>query len=330
MSSRLRESARRRLFWAGSTRVAQVLAWLALLVTTGWLVRAEALRPETPPGVRAFTDLVYREVDGRRLRLDVFVPVDRERATGRGRPAVLAIHGGGWRGGSKTDLSRPDTGWKLENLVRQGLIVVAIDYRLSAPGKPSWPGNLDDVREAVRWVRRHSADFGIDPDRLAVLGASAGGHLALMLGMTPSDRLAQVAAVIDFYGPTDLRALSASRTPADRAIELLMGGPVTMGTPAYDTASPLLHVASGGPPVLIVHGTDDFLVPVEQSRSLDEALERAGVPHRLITIADARHGFGLKSSTRDLVPDILDFLDAAWGHADASARQHFGFKANSW
>ncbi len=234
----------------------------------------------------------------------------------------------GWQGeGSERDLSRPETGWGIAELARQGLVVVCVDYRLSAPGEPSWPGNLDDVREAVRWIRRHSSDYGIDPDRLAVLGASAGGHLALMLGALPVDKSSQVNAVIDFYGPTDLRALAALRTPADRALELLLGGSPAMVGVGYDAASPVRHVAAGGPPVLIVHGKDDFLVPLAQSQGLAEALARVGVPHRLITLEGSRHGFGLRPASKDLVPEILAFLEVSGGGSSGVTAPRVGEQA---
>jgi len=296
------------LLSVGASVPLRTLAWVTLVGATVLLVRAEALRPERPEGVKAFTDLVYHEVGGRRLRLDVYLPEGPTVQSGRGRPAVLAIHGGGWRGGGKAEYGR-----SVARLARYGLVVVAVEYRLSAPGVPSWPGNLADVREAVRWVRRNASGYGIDPDRVAVIGASAGGHLALMLGTTPAGDPAGVRAVIDFYGPTDLRALYALRTPADQAIGMFLGGPPEAVPSRYDAASPLRHVAPGAPPVLIVHGLDDLLVPPGQSLLLAEALRRAAVPHRLLAVPGARHGFGLRAGSRDLVPEILDFLQGVWG-----------------
>jgi acetyl esterase/lipase len=292
------------------------LAWLTLAGVTGLLVQGEAFRAEGPEGVTVFSDLVYREVGGRRLRLDIYSPGGPPAVAGRGRPALVAIHGGGWRGGSKADYGR-----QLAPLVRQGLVVVAVDYRLSRPGAPSWPGNLDDVREAVRWVRRNAAGYGIDPGRVGVIGASAGGHLALLLGTTAGDDASRVRAVIDFYGPTDLAALFASRTAADRSIGLLLGGPPESFPARSAAASPLQQVAPGDPPVLIVHGSDDALVPLGQSRALADSLRRAGVPHRLVTVPGARHGFGLRVEPTgpDLVPEILGFLGDVWGEPTPGA-----------
>lgn len=304
--------SRLQVVWSfGTSKAARAVAWLALIGATAALVRGEVNRPEGIEGVRVYTDLVYREHGGRRVRLDVYEPV--EPAPKGGRPVLVAIHGGGWRGGSKSDYGR-----SLAPLVRQGLVVVAVDYRLSGPGAPSWPVNLEDVRASVRWVRRHASDYGIDPDRLALIGASAGGHLALLLGNGSVDQRDSVCAVIDFYGPTDLAGLYASRTVADGALGLFLGGSPGEMPARYQTASPIRRIAPGGPPVLIVHGLDDTHVPLEQSRLLASALEKAGIPHRLIEIEGARHGFGLKAGSRDLVPDILAFLQAAWTRSTSS------------
>jgi acetyl esterase/lipase len=165
----------------------------------------------------------------------------------------------------------------------------------------------------VRWTRRHAADFGADPARIAALGASAGGHLAALLGTDPADAASRVGAVIDFYGPTDLKALVASRPQTIVPVGLLLAGSPT-GVPALDdAASPLRHVSPGDPPTLVVHGTDDDLIPLEQSRSFHEALRAAGVSSRLLVVDSARHGFDLRiDDRRDLLPEILAFLRNVW------------------
>ncbi len=285
-------------------------AWVLLIGVTGYLVRAEVTRSELPEGVRAYTDIVYRRTGARSERLDVYVPTAP--APPGGRPAVLAIHGGGWRGGNKDSYGR-----MAARLSRHGYVVVAVNYTLSRPGAPSWPANLDDVREAVRWVRRHAGAYGIDPDRIAALGASAGGHLAVLLGTDPApDRAARVQAVVDFYGPTDLPTLVQSRPPTAEPIALLLGGALNKWPDRYEAASPLRHVSHDDPPMLIIHGSDDALVPLDQSRALASALQRAGVPNRLMVVEHARHGFDFRINDRyDLLPDILDFLVKAWNNS---------------
>ena len=298
------ESLARGTWSIGTSAQASALAWLALLGATCLLVRGEVVRSDAPAGVRIVSDVVYRRSNGRQARLDVYRPEGP--APARGRPALLAIHGGGWRGGGKGDFGR-----SLVPLVHQGFVVVAIDYRLSRPGSPSWPENLEDVQAAARWVVEHADEFAIDPDRVAALGSSAGGHLALLLAL--ADDHAPIRAVIDFYAPTDLRALHNSGTGADRSIALLLGGEPERLAGRYAAASPLEQIRPGIPPVLIFHGDDDPLVPLGQSQALSEALQRAGVPYRLSVLPGARHGFGLSVGRRDLTPEIESFLEEVWG-----------------
>src|SRR5579864_738404 len=175
VSSRAPQSAGGMSWFAN---VLRWLAWGAIVGVAGVFVRAEADRPDLPDGVEVYTDIVYRRVAGRQVALDVYVPVLP--APPRGRPAVLAIHGGGWRGGTKNDYGR-----EVARLAQHGYVVVSVDYQLSRSESPSWPQNFEDVREAVRWVRRHAQDFGVDPSRIAAMGSSAGGHLAALLGTAP-------------------------------------------------------------------------------------------------------------------------------------------------
>ena len=206
----------------------------ALLASTGLLIRAEAWRPDWPDGVTAYTDIVYRRTPQGRLRLDVYVPKSSKPVPGSGHPAVLAIHGGGWRGGSRVSY-----GWMAARLAQHGYVVVSADYTLARPGKPSWPACRDDLQEALRWLRRHADDYGIDRDRIAVLGASAGGHLAALLGTTKEHEPAlRVQAVIDFYGPSDLRTLAAGAPFAADALAAFLGGTPDEVPERYDDASP--------------------------------------------------------------------------------------------
>lgn len=282
-------------------------SWVALAVVTGFLVRGELRGDERLVGVRVTSDVVYRDEGGRRERLDVYEPEGV--APPGGRPALLALHGGGWRGGSKRDYGR-----SLAALARSGVVVVAADYRLSGDDSPSWPENIEDVREAVRWLHKHASEYQVDRSRVGVIGASAGGHLALLLGME-KDHLRddeRVSAVIDFYGPTDLGALFAGSGSANLSARLMTGGSPTDRARTYDEASPLKHVSEGVAPVLIFHGGDDWLMPLEQSRRLERAMGEANVRCRLVVVDGARHGFGLRVGERDLVPEILQFLEEVW------------------
>ncbi len=286
-------------------RITRVLAWVVLAVLTGLIVRTSERRLDELPGIRIQNDLLYRSVDGSALYLDIYQPDSRPPAGGR--PALIAIHGGGWRGGSKTDYGR-----SLVPLVRRGYVVIAVDYRLSRPGVPSWPGNLEDIRAAVHWVRTRATALRIDSSRIAAIGSSAGAHLALLIGSFSADNPSGVRAVIDFYGPTDLHAPGRVGAPTSEPVNVFLGGSYEAMPGRYQDASPLTHVSRKSPPTLVVHGADDTLVPLEQSNLLIEALKYAGVPHRLIVVEGARHGFGLQAGATDLVPEIVAFLENVW------------------
>jgi acetyl esterase/lipase len=247
-------------------------------------------------------------------------PVERRRR----RPAILAIHGGSWSGGSKrlfrADPRNPSL---VIRLAQAGFVVVAVDYRLARPASPSWPGVLDDLRQAVRWMRLHAEEFDIDPDRIAALGQSSGAHLAALLGTCPdpADRdgvSSRVQAVIGFYGPSDLARLVSSRRLAQDPVRLLLGDTPDSFPRRADEASPLTYVSHDDPPFLLLHGTDDSWVPPEQSVRLAAKLREEGVKHRFILVAGVRHGFDVRSRDsrdRDKQPDldeILDFLRTVW------------------
>jgi acetyl esterase/lipase len=299
----------------------RLVAWGALLGATGLLVRGEVARDQVPEGVVAYTDLVYRRDGDRAVRLDVYTP---GRAAPRsGWPAVLAIHGGGWRGGNKHHY-----GPIAARLVNHGYVVVAVDYALSSPAAPSWPANLEDLRAALRWLRENAAVYKVDPNRIAALGASAGGHLALLLAMSPGSpspgaearATDPVPVVIDFYGPTDLLALAEGSSQALPALALFLGGGPDAVPDRYAAASPIRLVSPRTPPVLMIHGDDDHLVPLDQSQRLAAALSAAGVRNQLTVVPGARHGFDLHVGQRDLLPEILAFLDSAWNvNPEASA-----------
>ena len=286
-------------------RYTRTLAWVVLAVVTGLILRNDDRHLNAPRGCRVQKDVLYRSVDGIAQYLDIYQP--ELQGPVEGRPALLAIHGGGWRGGTKVDYGR-----SLVPLVREGFVVIAVDYRLSRPGFPSWPGNLEDVRAAVRWVRAHSRALGIDPRRIAAIGSSAGAHLALLLGSFSVENPSGVSAVIDFYGPTDLRLLGVETAPTFEPVKVLLGASLQAAPRLYIEASPLLRVSRETPPTLALHGSDDALIPLEQSIMLVEALKNFGVPNRLIVVESARHGFGLQAGRTDLMPEIVSFLKNSW------------------
>lgn len=272
-----------------------------------------------------------------RLLLDLYLPEETrpgsaagEGPQGRGLPAVLHLHGGGWRTGERSSMGPVVDGFgfnPIAQLVAAGFAVASADYRLTTAA--TFPAQLVDAKEAVRWLRAHAADYGIDPDRIYAWGDSAGGHLACLLGLTagstafsehgagtshdagasqgadeamadgPAYRAAgdAVAAVAAWYPPTDLIRMGAQARPDAVATAndpgsreaLLLGAQPAEAPAKAAAASPLTYVHPDAPPFLLIHGTADRFVPVAQSASLAEALEGAGNDVELLLLQDADH-----------------------------------------
>lgn len=255
-------------------------------------------------------NIPYPTPGGPTERLDVYTP--RGPAPSVGWPVIVAIHGGGWR-----RLSKAGYGERIASaFVPHGYVVVAPDYALSGPGRPTWPTNLQDVQAAVTWVRSEAVGLGIDPNRIAAMGESAGGNLAELLGTGsgpsgPGIASAKVEAVIAFSAPTDLAALDATSPLAGRAAAQFLGGSPRQVPSAYAAASPIDHVAPGDPPMFLVHGAQDPLVPVGQSMAMANALTVAGVPHQL-TVVPGGHALDFPIHHGDLTQRLLEFLGTTW------------------
>jgi acetyl esterase/lipase len=253
-------------------------------------------------------NVIYRDIPGDQQALDLMVP-DGPVPEG-GRPVIVAIHGGGWRRFSKEEYEPT-----VAAFARLGYIVAVPNYQLSKPGSPTWPINFEEIQDAVRWVRSHATDLGANPNKIAAMGASAGGHLAALLGTdttpTSSDVSAKVQAVVDFYGPTDLAALQSESKDASGAIHQFLGTTPAQDPALYAAASPISHVSASDPPFLIVQGTVDPVVVESQSSKLAATLSAAGVPNQLVMIPGAGHGFGLKVGGHNLLSQVDQFLSAS-------------------
>ncbi len=249
--------------------------------------------PETVP---------YARSGGEVLKADVWEPPGGAKGPGRsgpdvaahGRPAVIMVHGGGWRSGERSDFPSWDA-W----LADEGYVVFDIDYRLSPP--PSWQDAPSDVACAVGWVKENATRYGVDPERVVLMGRSAGGHLALLTaykqgraatapGCAARDvRDTGVAAVVAFYPPTDLSRLSSiGYLPG---MDRFLGGSPGAVPGRYRHLSPVSHVDPDDPPTFLAYGGADRIVPPGQSELLGEQLQEAGVPHRLVELPWANHTF---------------------------------------
>jgi len=237
--------------------------------------------------VRVAKDLVYGAVGGVDLTLDLYQPTSPGSL-----PAIVFVHGGGWTAGDKSS-------WEDEALrfADEGFVGISVNYRL-APAHP-FPAAVEDTKAAVRWLRTHAEELGVDPARIGAMGSSAGGHLVAMLGVTDGSEglegesgdlslSSRVQAVVDYYGPTGLT--QAGMLP-DPAILAFLGGTCTQEPLACWQASPVSYVTADDPPFLIVHGTSDPRVPFSQSVNLCDALQAVGVEAELLALEGAGHGW---------------------------------------
>jgi acetyl esterase/lipase len=250
-------------------------------------------------------DIVYGQGADRALKLDLAKPKGLTRPV----PAVVWIHGGAWRGGRKEEFEQ-----LIRDSAQAGYVSVSIDYRL-VPNH-LFPAQVEDAKCAVRWLRAHAEQLQVDPDRIGVVGASAGAHLAMMLGaMGDDDGLegeggspdtsSQVQAVVSFAGPTNLQAELPEGSR--KLVADFLGGTVGEKPEAAAAASPITYVDSGDPPMLLVQGTKDPLVPHAQATEMIEALTEAGVPGRVEFLIGAGHGWPAEHER--VMRATFEFLD---------------------
>jgi len=249
--------------------------------------------PEVPPGTTVHRDLPYVNDGHPRQVLDLYLP-----SGGARLPLIVWIHGGAFRAGSKEDGVPVD-------YLDAGYAIASINYRLSQHAR--FPAQIEDCKAAVRWLRAHAAQYGLDAARFGAWGPSAGGHLVAMLGTTGNvtrfdvgeypEVSSRVQAVVDYFGPTDFLQMDAHRVPggmvhdaADSPESELVGGPIQENADRVAAANPITYVGPDAPPFLIVHGDRDPLVPHHQSELLVAALERAGTPVTFYTVTGAGHG----------------------------------------
>jgi acetyl esterase/lipase len=260
-----------------------------------------------PPKLTIDQDIAYSKVGSRELKLDIARPAEGDGPF----PAVLVIHGGAWRQGNKADV-RPI----LPQFVEHGFVAISPEYRFCPQN--AFPAQIHDVKAAVRWLKVNAKKYRIDPDRIGAMGFSAGGHLAMMLGLTsPNDGLegdvsagapdSRVKAVVNYFGPTDLAAKDIPDICKPWVKDFLGGSPQDRPDAAAK-ASPLTFVSKDDAPVLTFQGTKDSLVPYTQAIKLADAMSSAGVPGRVELILGADHGWAGAEMART-VNETFGFLD---------------------
>lgn len=234
-----------------------------------------------------------------RQRFDMFLPAG---CAGGGMPLVVWIHGDTWRDGSRADCP---VRW----LADEGYAVASIGYRLT--DSATFPAQLDDCRAALEEIRRTAEVWGIDRDRIAVVGSGAGGHLAALVGLSGPGE-ARVAAVCAVAAPTHLTSLGPDHDRPSSPASLLVGGPLAEFREAAQRASPLSYVSGDDPPCLVIHGDRDETIPTAQSVSLDAALRAAGVDSTLVVLERTGHRPSLDRAA-PAGRALLEFLDRTLG-----------------
>jgi acetyl esterase/lipase len=299
--------------------------------------RAPAAAAPEPAGPRAprrsaislERGIPYREVEDaagfRQLKLDAYLP----HRSATPRPAVIVVHGGGWRDGNRRQMAR-----EARALAERGFAAFAIEYRLD--GEVPFPDEIEDVRAAVRWVRANAGRFGVDPKRIGALGGSAGGNLSALVGVLgegPLDRGDRLAAVASWSGPMYLPDIATNDRPRDGCTPsgdlglgscdlplvvvkviaaVFIGCPIDDQVPwvsdllrpapcpdIYDMGSPALHVTPDDPPLFMAHAESDPMVPVSEIERMADTMRDAGVPVEVLRVPGEAHADGLYDQAFD-------------------------------
>lgn len=289
----------------------RVIAWLCLLaVIQYWILPASAQdksdakpkpKVDLPPGITWEFDVPYIKDGDPAQRLDIYYPEQPPKQT---LPLIVHIHGGGWMGGSKYPCD-------VRRMTSQGYVVASLEYRFSQKAK--FPAQIQDCQAAIRWLRANASRFHINPEKVGVIGGSAGGHLSALVGVTGGKKVFAaiggnedysdaVQCVCDIFGPKNFASVMDQaekdknvknikfNTPSDPYSELI--GANLSDKEKTATVSPITYVNEKSPPTLILHGTHDALVPFAQSEEFEAALKKVGVAVWLQKFPGAGHGGG--------------------------------------
>lgn len=257
-------------------------------------------------------DQPYAGTDNPKQMIDLYLP--KKPNSDKPLPIIVHIHGGGWVGGDRASymprcLAYAATG---------DYAAASVGYRLS--GEVKWPAQIYDCKAAIRYLRGHAKELNIDPDRIGVTGASAGGHLVTLLGTSGGVKElegnlgeftslpSRVTCVINFCGPQDMGKplmQGEAATKDDPAVSGLFGGPLAEHADAVKAASPLTYVSKETVPVMTVHGTQDMRVDFKHAEMLDAAMKKAGATTILVPMVNAGHGIPVP-------PALIARMDAFW------------------
>jgi acetyl esterase/lipase len=293
-----------------------------LIAATSILILLVAVRLVAAPAesaIKLVREVNYATAGDEKLLLDIAVP------PGDGPfPCVVCFHGGAWRGGSRKDLSggfkdrngKPHASW-IEVIAAKGYVAAAVSYRLAPSHK--FPAMIEDARAAIRFLRANAETYKVNQDKIAALGFSAGGHLALLAGLCDKsvgfdvgenlNVSGKAQCVVDFFGPTDLALYAKSEGIEDGYLVPVFGKECTTDPAIYRKASPLTYVSKDAPPTLFLHGTLDLIVPVKHSETMHQALKDAGAVTEIHTVTFAGHGGWSDRDMARAQSIVFKFLD---------------------
>lgn len=237
-------------------------------------------------------DICYATVNGHDLKLDLYRPAGEKHAL------IVWVHGGAWRSGSKKDMP-------LGGLLQAGYSVASVDYRLST--QAPFPAQVHDLKAAIRFLRARQSDYGYDANRIIIAGASAGAHLAALVGVSNGnpelegqvgdykDTSSDIQAIVSFFGMSNLTTILSQSTPHGLnvrvpALQLLLEGQPADKPDLARLASPVYHVDERDPPLLLIHGDQDPQAPINQSHELQGRYEAVGRPCQFHVIHGGKHG----------------------------------------
>lgn len=305
-----------RLYGAAGPRLkkgftVRLVALMALTLTALEAFADEGPVFDVPPGF-AFAQEVAYGTQSPNQRLNILYP----HSAATPLPAVIHIHGGGWYTGGKGGES---TFAVLRRFAEEGYVALSIGYRFI--DEKRFPGAVEDCKLAVRWLRAHAEAYKVDPERIGVFGASAGGHLAAMLAVAGPDAglegaggynrfSSAIQAAIPICAPLDLRVPISMQfaNNDDPIVNGFIGGPPSTHLTMARRASPMIYVRAGLPPMLFVHGTADKRVVPAQSEAMAAALQAAGSPATLRLIPDGKHGMG-EARAEPVLSEMVAFFD---------------------
>ena len=275
--------------------------------------QVKLIEPPTviPESVIEHIGITYGEVDSKELKLDLSLPAKAEHP----RPGLIFIHGGSWSGGTRDVYKYYTT-----HFAQQGYVCATVSYRLS--GEACFPAAIHDVKAAVRWMRGQADSYGVDATRIGVVGGSAGGHLALLLGYSPRvqdlegesgspEVSSEVQAVVNFYGVADLTTEQAKTSSAVK--NFLCGKRYEDDQTLYELASPITHLGRSAPPTLTIHGSIDQVVFVEQAERLSAKLSELKVPYATAILPGWPHALDAAEAPNDYCLKLMSaFLKTAF------------------